>query len=350
MLVRLRHIPVFQPYAGKMSRLDAGGAMRRRDFLCAVGGAASWPLGAMAQAGKPPTIGFLGPLSQSAMALWTAAFVQRLRELGWIEGRTILIEYRWADGSVEHLADLVAEFVRLKVAIIVTGGSAAVVAAKQTTSVVPIVFGTAGDPVRLGLVASLARPGGNITGLSNQSTDLPGKRLELLRAVVPGLHRVAVMANVATPIGRLEMDEVKAAARALDLEIIPREIRKAEDIGPAFETINRSADALDVVTDPLVNTNRVRIATLANMALMPTMYGEKAYAEAGGLLSYGPNFPDLFRRAAEQVDKILRGARPGDIPVEQPTKFDLAINLATAKALGITVPPSVLALANDVID
>jgi putative ABC transport system substrate-binding protein len=330
--------------------MDTGEAMRRRDFLRAVGGVASWPLVAKAQATKPPTIGFLGPLSQSAMAVWTAAFLLRMRELGWIEGRTILIEYRWADGSVEHLADLVAEFVRLKVAVIVTGGSAAVVAAKQATSVVPIVFGTAGDPVRLGLVASLARPGGNITGLSNQSTDLPSKRLELLRAVVPGLRRVAVMANVATPIGRLEMDEVKAAARALDLEIITREIRKAEDIAPALQAINHSVDALYVVTDPLVNTHRARIATLANTAKVPTMYGEKAYAEAGGLLSYGPNFPDLFRRAAEQVDKILRGAKPGDIPVEQPTKFDLAINLTTAKALGIIVPPSVLALANDVIE
>jgi putative ABC transport system substrate-binding protein len=326
--------------------------MRRREFLVTAGGAAAgWPLAARAQkAGKPPTIGFLGPLSQSAMSPWTAAFVQRLRELGWIEGRTIAIEYRWADGRNEHLADSVAEFVRLKVAVIVTGGSAAVVAAKKTTSVIPIVFGTAADPVRLGLVASLARPGGNITGLSNQSTDLPGKRLALLRGVVPGLRRVAVMANVEAPVGVLEMNEVKAAAGTLGLEVVPREIRKAEDIGPALETLKGSVDALYVVTDPLVNTHRVRINTLANTALVPTMHGEKAYVEAGGLMSYGPNFPDLFRRAAEQVDKILKGVKPGDIPVEQPTKFDLAINLSTAKALGITVPPLLLTQADDVIE
>jgi putative ABC transport system substrate-binding protein len=284
------------------------------------------------------------------MSSWTSAFVQRLRELGWIEGRTVAIEYRWAEGRSERMADIASEFVRLKVAVIVTGGTAAVAAAKQATSVIPIVFGTAGDPVRLGLVASLARPGGNVTGLSNQSTDLPGKRLELMRGVVPSLHRVAVMANVGSLIGALEMDEVKAAARTLDLEVVQLEIRKAEDIGAAMEALKGNVDALYVVTDPIVNTNRVRINTLANMARVPTMYGEKAYVEAGGLMSYAPNFSDLFRRAAEHVDKILRGSNPSDIPVEQPTKFDLAINLTTAKALGVTVPPSLLAQADEVIE
>lgn len=326
--------------------------MRRRDFLWAVcGAAAGSPLTTRAQqVRKPPTVGFLGPLTQSAMSSWTAAFVQRLRELGWIEDRTIAIEYRWAEGRSEHLAEITAEFVRLKVAVIVTGGTAAVTAAKQATSVVPIVFATAGDPVGLGLVASLARPGGNITGLSNQSADLPGKRLELLRGVVPALRRLAIMANTGARIGVLEMGEVQAAARRLGLEVATLEVRRAEDIAPALEALKGGADALYVVTDPLINTNRIRINTLANEARLPTMHAERAYVEAGGLMSYGPNFPDLFRRAAEQVDKILRGAKPADIPVEQPTKFDLTINLKTAKTLGLTVAPSLLATADEVIE
>jgi len=326
--------------------------MRRRDFLQRVGGvAAGWPLGARAQqAAKLPTIGFLGPLTQSAMISWTSAFVQRLHELGWIEGRTVAIEYRWADGRGDHLANIAAEFVQLKVAAIVTGGTAAASAVKQATSVIPIVFAAAGDPVRLGLVASLARPGGNITGLSNQSVDLPGKRLELLRGVVAGLRRLAVMANVGARIGAVEMDEVQAAARKLGLDVVPLEIRRAEDIGPALESAKGKADALYVITEPLANTNRVRINTLANVERLPTIYGERANVEAGGLMSYGANFPELFRRAADLVDKILRGAKPGDIPVEQPTKFDLTINLTTAKALGIAVPPSLLAQADDVIE
>jgi len=284
------------------------------------------------------------------MISWTSAFVQRLHELGWIEGRTVAIEYRWADGRGDHLANIAAEFVQLKVAVIVTGGTAAASAVKQATSVIPIVFAAAGDPVRLGLVASLARPGGNITGLSNQSVDLPGKRLELLRGVVAGLRRLAVMANVGTSIGAVEMDEVQAAARKLGLDVVPLEIRRAEDIGPALESAKGKADALYVITEPLANTNRVRINTLANVERLPTIYGERANVEAGGLMSYGANFPELFRRAADLVDKILRGAKPGDIPVEQPTKFDLTINLTTAKALGIAVPPSLLAQADDVIE
>lgn len=326
--------------------------MRRRDFLQRVGGvAAGWPLGARAQqAAKLPTIGFLGPLTQSAMISWTSAFVQRLHELGWIEGRTVAIEYRWADGRGDHLANIAAEFVQLKVAVIVTGGTTAASAVKQATSVIPIVFAAAGDPVRLGLVASLARPGGNITGLSNQSIDLPGKRLELLRGVVAGLRRLAVMANVGARIGAVEMDEVQAAARKLGLDVVPLEIRRAEDIGPALESAKGKADALYVISEPLANTNRVRINTLANVERLPTIYGERANVEAGGLMSYGANFPELFRRAADLVDKILRGAKPGDIPVEQPTKFDLTINLTTAKALGIAVPPSLLAQADDVIE
>jgi putative tryptophan/tyrosine transport system substrate-binding protein len=326
--------------------------MKRREFITLLGGAAlAQPLAARAQqVGKLPTIGFLGPLSQSAMSPWTAAFVQRLRELGWLEGRTVAIEYRWGEGRDERFVEIAAEFVRLKVDVIVTGGTAAVIAAKQATSVIPIVFGTAGDPVGTGLVASLARPGGNVTGLSNQSADLPGKRLDLLRQVVPGLRRLAIMANISSPIGVLETNEVQAAARTLGLDVVASEIRRAEDIAPAIDALKGRADALYVVTEALVNTNRIRLNTLALGARLPTLHGVRDYVEAGGLMSYGPNFPDLFRRAGEYVDKILRGAKPGGIPVEQPTKFDLANNLTTAKALRLKLPESFLLRADEVIE
>jgi putative tryptophan/tyrosine transport system substrate-binding protein len=276
--------------------------------------------------------------------------MQQLRERGWIEGRNIAIELRWAEGKNEGYADIAAEFVRLNVDVIVTTGTAAVVAAKQATSVIPIVFTSAGDPVATGLVASLARPGGNVTGLSNQLPDLAGKRLELLREIIPDLHRLAILANVGSPIGALEMGEVQAAARTLGLEILPLEIRRAEDIGPAFEALKDRADALYVVAEPLLSSNHVRISTLALGARLPTLLGIRDYVEAGGLVSYGPNTPDLFRRAADLVDKILRGAKPKDIPVEQPAKFDLVINLTTAKALGLTIPPTLLARADEVIE
>ena len=319
--------------------------MKRREFITLLGGAAAaWPLAARAQQpAKLPTIGFLGASTPSAMRQWTAAFVQRLRELGWIEGRTVAIEYRWAEGRSERYAEIAAEFVRLKVDVIVTYGSRSRLAAKQATSVIPIVFTMAADPVGAGLVASLARPGGNVTGLSIQLADLAGKRLELLREVVPGLRRLAIMANVGYPAAVLEMGEVQAAARTLGLEVVTFEIRRAEDIAPAFEALKGRAEALYVRADPLMFANRIRINTLALAARLPTMYGIREYVEAGGLMSYGPNFPDLFRRAADYVDKILRGAKPADLPVEQPTKFDLVINLTTAKALGLTIPPSLLA-------
>jgi putative ABC transport system substrate-binding protein len=237
-----------------------------------------------------------------------------------------------------------------KVGVIVTGGTAAVLAAKRATSVIPIVFGTAGDPVGTGLVASLSRPGGNVTGLSNQSADLPGKRVELLREIVPGLRRLAIMANIDNPIGVREMGEVQVAERAFDLETVAAEIRRAEDIAPAIEALKGRADALYVVTEPLVDTNRVRINTLALSVRLPTMHGFRSYVDAGGLMSYGANIPDLFRRAADYVDKILRGAKPADLPVEQPTKFELVISLKTAKALGLEIPPNVLARADEVIE
>jgi putative tryptophan/tyrosine transport system substrate-binding protein len=325
--------------------------LKRRDFITLLGGAAAWPLPARAQQpAKLPTIGFLGQSTRSATSEWVAAFVQRLRELGWIENRTVAIVYRWVEGREDRFTEVTDEFVRLKVDVIVTSGTPEVLAAKQATSVIPIVFATAGDPVGNGLVASLARPGGNVTGLSLQSNDIAGKRLELLREVVPSLRRVAILANVGNPFSVLELGEAQAAARTLGLQVDTLEIRRAEDIAPAFEALKGRADALYVCTDGLVNANRIRINTLALGARLPTMHGYRDYVEAAGLISYGPNLPDQFRRAGDYVDKILRGAKPGDLPVEQPTKFDLIINLTTAKALGITVPTSMLLRANEVIE
>jgi ABC-type uncharacterized transport system substrate-binding protein len=324
----------------------------RREFITLLGGAAvAWPLAARAQqAGKLPTIGFLGQSTRSAGSEWVVAFVQRLRELGWIEGRTVTIEYRWSEGREERFAQIAAEFVRLKVDIIVTSGTPQVLAAKQATSVIPIVFATAGDPVGNGLVTNLSRPGGNVTGLSVQSNDLAGKRLGLLREVVPSLRRLAILANVGNPFSVLELGEAQAAARTLGLEVDLLEIRRPEDIAPAFEALKGRAEALYVCIDGLVNANRIRINTLALGARLPTMHGYRDYVEAGGLMSYGTNLPDQFRRTAKIVDKILRGAKPADIPVEQPTKFDLILNLTTAKALGIEIPPTLLARADEVIE
>jgi len=326
--------------------------IRRRKFLATLlGGAATWPLAARAQQpAKLPTIGFLGANTPAVQIRWTAAFVQRLRELGWIEGRTIAIEFRWAEGRSERAAEIVAEFVRQKVDVIVTGGTEYVLAAKQVTSVIPIVFSNVGDPVDSGLVAGLARPGGNVTGLSIQGTDTAGKRVELLRDVIPSLRRLAIMANVGNPAVVLELRQVQAVARTLGLEVTTLEIRRAEDITPAFEALKSRADALYIVPDPLADTHRVRINTLALGTRLPAISGVREQVEAGGLMSYGPNFPDLFRRAADYVDKILRGANPADIPVEQPTKFDLIINLTAAKALGLDVPATVLARADEVIE
>jgi putative ABC transport system substrate-binding protein len=324
--------------------------MKRREFITLLGGAAAWPIAARGQQpGKLPTIGYLGSGTPATQGQWVAAFVQRMRELGWIEDRTIAIEYRWVEGRNERAAEMVAEFVRRKVDVIVTSGTAVIVAAKQATSVIPIVF-VAGDPVGTGLVASLARPDGNATGLSLQQTETTGKRLELLREVVPGLGRLAILANVGNPAVVLDMREVQATARTLGLEVIALEIRRGEDIVPTLESLKGRAQALYVVVDPLVNTHRIRINTLVLAARLPTMHTLREGVEAGGLMSYGANFPDLLRRAADYVDKILRGTKPADIPVEQPTKFDLVINLTTAKALGLDVPPTLLARADEVIE
>jgi putative ABC transport system substrate-binding protein len=325
--------------------------MRRREFLGALGGAAAWPLAAHAQQPrKLPTIGFLGATTASGASQWTAAFVQRLRELGWIEGRTIAIEYRWAEGRTERHTEIATEFVRLKVDIIATWGTTGVIAAQQATSVIPIVFALAGDPVGTGLVTSLARPGGNVTGLSSQQSDIAGKRLELLREVFATVRRLAILANVDSPPAVLDMREVQVAARTLGIEAATFEIRRAEDIAPAFEALQGRADALYVCGDPLVNANRIQIGSLALGARLPGMYVAREFVEAGGLMSYGPNYPGLFRRAGDYVDRILRGAKPADLPVEQPTKFDLVINLKTAKALGLDVSLSLQQRADEVIE
>jgi putative ABC transport system substrate-binding protein len=325
--------------------------MRRREFLGALGGAAAWPLAAHAQQPrKLPTIGFLGATTASGASQWTAAFVQRLRELGWIEGRTIAIEYRWAEGRTERHTEIATEFVRLKVDIIATWGTTGVIAAQQATSVIPIVFALAGDPVGTGLVTSLARPGGNVTGLSSQQSDIAGKRLELLREVFATVRRLAILANVDSPPAVLDMREVQVAARTLGIEAATFDIRRAEDIAPAFEAIQGRADALYVCGDPLVNANRIQIGSLALGARLPGMYVAREFVETGGLMSYGPNYPGLFRRAGDYVDRILRGAKPADLPVEQPTKFDLVINLKTAKALGLDVSLSLQQRADEVIE
>jgi putative ABC transport system substrate-binding protein len=325
--------------------------MERREFITLLGGAAAWPLAARAQQPpRLPTIGYVGANTPSVESQRIDVFAQRMRELGWIEGRTIAIEVRWAEGRNERFAEIAAEFVRLKVDVIVTVGTPAAVAAQRATSVIPIVFAPSGDPVATGLVTSLARPGGNVTGLSAQATDSAAKRLELLREVVPDLRRLAILGDAGNPQGVLEMGEVQAAARGLGIEVAPLEIRRAEDITPAFDALKGRADALYVVTGPLVTTNRIRINILALGARLPTMHGIRGNVEAGGLMSYGANSPNLYRRAADYVDKILRGTKPGDLPVEQPTKFDLIINVTTAKALGLTIPPKLLVRADEVIE
>jgi putative ABC transport system substrate-binding protein len=324
--------------------------MRRREFITLIGASAAWQQAARAQqAAKRPTIGFLGTNTPSAQERWTAAFIQRLHELGWIEGQTVAIEYRWAEGRTGRFAELATELVRLKVDVIVTLG-AAVTAAKQVTSVVPIVFAVASDPVGSGMVASLARPGSNVTGLSLQQSDLAGKRLELLLQVMPHLSRLAIFANFENPGSVVEVHEVEVRAHTLGLDVDAFEIRQPSDIAPAFDALKAGAQALYVCNEPLTVTNRIQINTLALAARLPTVYGSRVQVEAGGLISYAASFSDLFRRAADIVDKILRGTKPGDIPVEQPTRFEFIINLTTAKTLGLTIPASLMSLADELIE
>jgi ABC-type uncharacterized transport system substrate-binding protein len=323
--------------------------MIRRDFLMLLGGAAvACPVVARAQPAKLPTIGFLGA-DPAAFSPWTAAFVTHLRELGWIENRTIAIEYRWSEGRTERYAEIAAEFVRLKVDVIVTVGSA-IPTVKQATAVIPIVFAVAIDPIGSGLVASLAKPGGNVTGLSLQATNLAGKRLELLGEVIPQFRRLAIIFNAGNDQTVLEMSETQVAARTLGLEVTAMEIRRVSDIAAAFDALNARADALYVVVDQLVVANLMRILTFALAARLPMVFSTRDFVRSGGFMSYGPSYSDMFRRSADYVDKILRGGKPGDIPVEQPTKFELVINLTTAKALGLKIPEEFLVRADEVIE
>jgi putative ABC transport system substrate-binding protein len=325
--------------------------MRRRDFITIVGGVAAWPLAARAQqqAGRLPIIGLLATGSAFSNGPWFAAFAQRIRELGWIEGQTVAMEYRWAEGRPERYAAFAVEFVRMPVDVVFTTVPA-VPALKQATSVIPIVFALGSDPVGGGLVASLSHPGGNVTGLSTQATDLASKRIGILREVFPQLRLLALLGNVYTPEIVLEMRQVEEAAQKLGIEVAPLEVHRAEDIAPALESLKGRAQALYVCGDPLTNLNRVSINSMARASRLPTMHDLREAVEAGGLMSYGPDFPDQFRRAAGVVDKILHGTKAADIPVEQADKFELVVNLKTAKVLGLTVPPSLLATADEVIE
>jgi putative ABC transport system substrate-binding protein len=270
------------------------------------------------------------------------AFQQGLERLGWTDGRNLAIEVRWSEGRAERYAEITAEFVRLKVDVIVTTATLPTILAKEATQVIPIVFIGAADPVATGLVGSLAHPSGNVTGLSNQSRDIASKRVEMLRQLVPGLRRVAILGNTDNAANVLEMREVQAAANTLGLDVVRLEIRRAEEIAsPAL--------ALYVVIDAVTNANALRINTFALAARLPTMHGTRESVEAGGLLSYGADFLEVYRHSASLVDKILRGTKPGEIPVEQPTRFNLVINLTTAKALGLTIPETLLATADEVI-
>ena len=324
--------------------------MRRREFVLTFAGLAvsGWPTIVSAQqAAKSPTIGFMGAGTPAGWKDWTSAFQQRMRELGWVEGRNLMIEYGWAEGSADRYLEIASEFAKLKVDVIVTVGGDA---AKQATSTIPIVVAMMPDPVGTGLVTSLARPGGNLTGLSIRANDLAGKRIELLKEVIPGLRRLTVLASRGYSANLLELNEVLTSTKAFDLEALIVEVGQSEEIATAIAAFKDHTEALYVPANPFANTNRVLINEMALAARLPTAHGFRPYVESGGLMSYGPNTPDLFRRAGDYVDRILRGAKPGGLPIEQPTKFDLIINLKTAKALGLAVPPTVLARADEVIE
>jgi len=322
--------------------------MRRRKFIILLGSTAAWPLAAGAQH-RLPTVSVLGVATASAWESNIAVFTQRSNELGWMDARTLAFEYRWAEGHSERFAELAAELVGLKVDVILTAGGA-VPAAKHATTTIPIVFAVASDPVGTGLVTSLARPGGNVTGLSVQATDLAGKRVELLRELIPDPRRLVIMVNSEYAAAARESNEVRAAARSLGFETRTLEIRTTQDIGDGIRTLDLQADILYVCIDPLTDTEKIVIATSALSARIPTMGGFRESVHAGSQLFYGPNTESMFRRAAELVDKILRGTKPSDIPVEQATKFDLVVNVRTARALGLDVPVTVLARADEVIE
>jgi putative ABC transport system substrate-binding protein len=330
--------------------------MQRREFIKALGGVAlAWPLKADAQpSGKLFCIGWFsaGPVGRPGqLSELAGGFVEGLRELGWIEGKNVVFEFRYAENRLDRLPELAAELVRLKVDVIVASGTLAPLAAKQVTSTIPIVMAPAGDPLGSGLVSSLAYPGANVTGLSLMAPDLGGKRLEMLKELLPGLSRVAVLWNAANPHAANVFRETERAARKLGIDIQSLEVRGPDDFDTAFEAARaQHPGGLITVEDPLTVSNRNTIVDFAATNRLPAIHGVREFTQAGGLIAYGSNLVDLARRAATYVDKILRGTKPADLPVEQPVKFDFAINLRAAKALGLTVPPTLLARADEVIE
>jgi putative tryptophan/tyrosine transport system substrate-binding protein len=328
--------------------------VKRRYFVLvgAAWTALAWAGAVRAQAqAKVRRIGLLSSFSPSEAAHWHQAFHLGLRDLGWIEGKNISIEYRYAEGRHDRLPDLAADLVRLKVDVIVTTATSDALAAQKATRAIPIVMVAAGDPVANGLVESLARPGGNVTGLSQMTVELAGKRLELLKEMVPKLSRVAVLWNPQSASATLNWKENQQPARQLGIQLQSLEVRSPNELDQAFEAATRArAGALAILPDPVISTNLKRIVDFAAKSRLPSIYQWSEFADAGGLVTYGPDRADLFRRAATYVDKILKGTKPGDLPVDQPTKFELVVNLKTAKALGITIPQSVLLRAGRVIE
>jgi putative ABC transport system substrate-binding protein len=330
--------------------------MNRRAFITLIGGAVassvSWPVGARAQQlRKTPRIGVLLPGTSTSFAVRAKAFMQGLRDLGYVEGQTIAIDWKWAEDRIERIPELAAELVGANVDVIVTGGTSAATALKSATRTIPIVMAIIGDPVAVGLVDSLARPGGNATGFSIIAPELGTKRLQLLKDMVPDLVSVAVVLNPKNPQSRIELNEIQAAGRTLGLRLHEIQITTEAALNEAFATLtNPVAQGLIVLTDPILFSERKRIVELANQSRLPAMYFFQEFVKEGGFVSYGPSDADLFRRSAAYVDRILKGAKPSDLPVEQPTKFDLAINLKTARALGLSVPPALLARADEVIE
>jgi putative ABC transport system substrate-binding protein len=323
--------------------------MRRRDFVSTIiASILCWPFVARAQE-KLPKVGVLATASAASMGPWIAAFLDRLKSLGWEDGRNVAIVLRWADGESKRIQEIAEEFAHLKVDIVVTSGTS-VPAAKAANPTTPIVFAIANDPVGAGLVTNLARPGGYITGLSQLAADLGGKRIEILREIVPSAKRLAILGDAGNQAAAPEMLQVQSAAESLGMTAELLDVRKAESIRPAIESLQGRVDALYVQSGPLMNTYRLEISSLALKAHLPTMSGIRDYVAEGGLISYGPDFNELFRRAAGYTDKILRGTKPGDLPIEQPTKFELAVNLTTGKALGLQIPDSFVLRADEVIE
>jgi putative ABC transport system substrate-binding protein len=326
--------------------------MLRREFLLgsvgALSGGAASPLYGQQRTGSP-VIGFLVAGTQASHGAWVTTFAKRLSELGWTEGRNVKIQYRWAAGDIRQMVDFATEFARQGVDVIVTSANGTI-AAKQVTSTIPIVFAAFGDPVIAGLAASLARPGGNVTGLTVQPIDLNSKRFQLLREMIPEIRRVAALVNFSVAGGAQEQAGILSAAMSLGIEAKVLPVQTADDIDQSMEKLAGHTDALYVFSEPFTNANKDRIVKAARIAKIPTIFGFREFVDAGGLISYGPDFTDLFRRAAELTDKVLRGAKPADIPVEQPVKFDLVINLKTAGMLGLNIPDKLIARADAVIE